>query len=185
MTTETARVFIVLLFICCVVSGVKGFASWMVNEFCDRHLISGEVIMNEVIVLSDDRVIRVHRSHFTESGMQVMEQVGVGEGDGRSGVFFPGEELTVSVSEQIGASSSTEYLFETSADGGRFLGERQGCGHTRTTKNHQVLTMPQFKTEVKVWVGELLARISMCVLSAGCVCRVVCRPGPSSTSEIC
>ena len=140
-----------LLIVCFYSSRVDGFAAWMVNEFCDRLVQPGSVIMNEVVVLSDERQVRLHRAFFTENGQQVVEEVG---GTGSELTYYPGEELTVTVSDDQSGSLSTEYLFETSRGAARFLAEERGCRHTRTNVNSQILTMPQFKTEVKVWVGK-------------------------------
>ena len=143
-----ARMLLVLLSLCSLVSRADGFAAWMVNEFCDRLVQPGSFIMNEAVVLSDERRVRVHRSYYTESGEKKQEEL-----TSSSSAFYPGEKLTVTVSDDESGSLSMEHLFETSG-GGRFLAEKHGCGHSRTSVNNQVLTMPQFKTEVKVWVGE-------------------------------
>jgi hypothetical protein len=143
-----------------LVPGAAAFAAWMVDEFCDRALLPGAVVMNELVQQSDQRHVRVHRSHYTESGERVSEEV-------LGGGFFPGEELVVSVSDDPAAGLSTEFLFETSGGGAHFLGHERGCHHTRTNVNNQVLTMPQFKTTVKLWVGECA---SCCVRVCVCAC---------------
>lgn len=140
-----------LTIFCVFSTRVEGFAAWMVNEFCDRLVQPGSVIMNEVVVLSSERQVRVHRSFYTESGDKIMEEVGSSDS---AGMYYPGEELTVTVTDDHSGSLSAEFLFETSREGGRFLAEDRGCRHTRTNINSQILTLPQFKTEVKVWVGE-------------------------------
>eukprot|EP00603_Paraphysomonas_imperforata_P006221 CAMPEP_0114442496 /NCGR_PEP_ID=MMETSP0103-20121206/16979_1 /TAXON_ID=37642 ORGANISM="Paraphysomonas imperforata, Strain PA2" /NCGR_SAMPLE_ID=MMETSP0103 /ASSEMBLY_ACC=CAM_ASM_000201 /LENGTH=202 /DNA_ID=CAMNT_0001613761 /DNA_START=142 /DNA_END=747 /DNA_ORIENTATION=+ len=111
--------------------------------------------MNEIVVQSNERQVLVHRSYYAESGEQVVELVGSSSAANSEskGVYYPGEELTVTVSDDKSGSLNTEYLFETSRSGGRFLGEERGCRHTRTNVNSQVLTMPPFKTDVRVWVG--------------------------------
>lgn len=146
----------VLLIFCLFATEVNGFAAWMVNEFCDRLVQPGSVIMNEIVVQSNERQVLVHRSYYAESGEKVVELVGSSSAANSEskGVYYPGEELTVTVSDDKSGSLNTEYLFETSRSGGRFLGEERGCRHTRTNVNSQVLTMPPFKTDVRVWVGE-------------------------------
>ena len=130
--------------------------------------------MNEVVVLSQQRRVRVHRSFFTESGEQSVEELDIDFDISSSSsptsvaaVFFPGEELTVSVSEEGGeeGASAVEFLFETDqgksqqgrrgGGGGGFLAEEGGCGHSRTASAPAVLTLPRHRTEVQVWVGKL------------------------------
>jgi hypothetical protein len=159
ITYNKAEVFTRLLSFCWLLAGVDCFAAWMVNEHCDRLVRPGAVIMNAVVEESLDRRVRVHRHFFTESGERREEELWL---EGGNNYFFPGEELTVSVSSSTSTaaedpSANTEFLFETSVQGGRFLGEEEGCAHTRTASNGQVLTMPQFRTEVKLWVGKCSA----------------------------
>ena len=126
-----------------VVGGVRGFAAWMVSEHCQRPVQPGEIIMNHPAELSDQRRVQVYKRMDSEE----VELV-----SGR-GVFFPGEELRVSVSGSPGESTGTQFLFETK--GGQFLQETgHGCGRTRTSSSTPVLTMPQYEVEVAIWVGE-------------------------------
>ena len=44
-----------------IISKTNGFAEWLANQYCDRPLIVGEIIMNEEVKLSNDRKILVYR----------------------------------------------------------------------------------------------------------------------------
>lgn len=105
-----------------------------------------KVIMNDAVVLSEERSVRVYRRSFTESGKELLHEYT------NSHPFLPGEELVVTVSSSSGGSTGSEFLFEAKG-GAKFLGQG-GCSHTRTDRSGQLLTMPKHRSEVQIWVGK-------------------------------
>jgi hypothetical protein len=110
-----------------------GFANWLTTDFCDRSLVVGEVIMNEVIVYSELRSIKVLRD---------------GSDISSSGLYYPGEKLTVQLSD-----TTKQYVIETA--NGQI--ENGGCeGRRIADKNNIILVMPELDadgSEVSVWAG--------------------------------
>jgi hypothetical protein len=91
---------------------INAFADWMATSYCSRSLLPGEIIMNNVVLLSDERHLIITRNgEEIQSGSQ----------------YIPGETLQVMLSD-----THNQYLFET--DFGRFLDG--GCEGKRIA-NHK------------------------------------------------
>ncbi len=67
MARKMVTIVVYLLFLS--LSKVSGFADWMTKDFCSRELAVGAVIMNNRVVASDDRLVRVFRG--TKGGWHI------------------------------------------------------------------------------------------------------------------
>lgn len=113
------------------------FASWMTTDFCDRPIRVEEVIMNNPVVASSERVIQVFR--------------GETELFSNKDTYTPGEELTITITEK----KRSQFVFETSPNAYFVKG---GCEGRRIAKSPAKLIMPadDAATEkVKIWAGIL------------------------------
>lgn len=105
--------YLVLQLTCLV--GCHSFASYfLTDEFCERTLEPGTIIMNNIAALSKDRHIRVHRLDSND----VLKPVESGS------AFISGETLQIGISDL-----SDEFVFE--ASNGAF--EVGGCDGKRST----------------------------------------------------
>jgi hypothetical protein len=104
----------------------------MENDFCDRSFRSGEIVMNEVVVESDERSVEVYR------GNKLLKS---------SDLYYPNEVLKLSLSEVSG-----DIIFQV--ENATIVGG--GCQGTRTSKNMQMIKMPEEGGDavVRIWAGE-------------------------------
>jgi len=103
-----------------IISKTNGFAEWLANQYCDRPLIVGEIIMNQEVELSNDRKILVYRD-----GIEL-----------KSGSEYKlGEILTISVTE---LQKKNQFMFETK--NAKF--ESGGCDGIRSAKEKPNLILP-------------------------------------------
>lgn len=115
---------------------VSGFASWMTRDFCDRALSAGEIIMNDEVVVSDERHVRVYRDTVELSN---------------NSVYIPLERLLVELSDPAG-----QYVFESLAatfEGGGCNGHRFSSS---TKKAYIVLPAVDSCPEVSIVAGWAL-----------------------------
>lgn len=112
--------FLVLLLVWIKIQFSAGFAEWMMTDFCERSLTAGEVIMNDVVIVSDERSLKVYRNDDQEmlSGDE----------------YYPSEKLQVAIS-----NNENQFVIETSA-GKIYQG---GCnGRRQANKGRVLLTLP-------------------------------------------
>lgn len=102
----------------------ESFAAWMTKDFCDRKLVVDEVIMNQAVVLSAERQIKVFRGS-TELKSEIDQ-------------YIPGEELSVTLTDM----GKSQHVFETSPNA-RF--QNGGCEGTRIAKSPALLTVSNEK----------------------------------------
>eukprot|EP01038_Epipyxis_sp_PR26KG_P004528 gene4528-6393_t len=128
--------FLFILIACTLGTHVSPFADWMTNSFCDRPLKLDEVIMNNDVEASNERLILVSRNEqLLKSGDE----------------YQPGEKLTVKLSNE-----HNQFVFET--DLGKFIGG--GCNGKRTSNKDSAVAdiiMPlnneDFGEVVSIWAG--------------------------------
>lgn len=103
-------VIVVLLLL---VSTCDSFADWMTNDFCDRPLSTGEIIMNNMVVASKERLIVIKRDGKPlKSGDE----------------YIPGETLEVSLTA---GERNGQQVYECSKNA-KF--QKGGCKGTRFAK---------------------------------------------------
>ena len=127
----------------------QSFAYWMENDYCDRSVAPGTVIMNEKAILSDEGHIRVFK------GKNFDQEVFSGQH-----YFTSGEQLRVWLQLDGGEveGGDEDAIFETKV--GSF--QAGGCGGRRTSRRGSVLQLPVFNEayeeregqSVHVWAGE-------------------------------
>lgn len=110
--------FLRLLLVWIKIQLSAGFADWMTSDFCDRGLAVGEVIMNEAVIVSKERTVKVYRNDDQE--------VKSGE------EYYPGENLQIAIS-----SIENQFVIETS--GGKIY--NGGCNGKRQSNKGRVLWM--------------------------------------------
>ena len=54
--------FYIFLIISIIITKSNSFAEWLANQYCDRQLIVGEVIMNQEVELNNNRKVLVYRN---------------------------------------------------------------------------------------------------------------------------
>jgi hypothetical protein len=115
---------------------VSGFANWMTKDFCDRALVVGEIIMNNEVISSDERSIRVFRDS--------VELV-------NNSAYIPSEKLLVELSDPTG-----QYVFESLTA----TFEKGGCdGHrfsSSTKKAYLLLPAADSCADVSIVSGWAL-----------------------------
>eukprot|EP01039_Chlorochromonas_danica_P006360 gene6360-7012_t len=119
---------------------VSSFAEWMVNDHCSRSLVVGQVIMNEDVVESSERMIEVFR------GDQKLAS---------GSAYILGEVVVVKIT-----NSNNEYIYEVSG-GASFVDG--GCQGRRMANEPEVeLTLPTDSAplagSVKIVAGWALGR---------------------------
>lgn len=103
------------------------------TDFCERGLTVGEVIMNEAVMVSNERSVKVFRND---------DQVVLSGEE-----YYPGEKLQVAI-------SSIENQFIIEASGAKIYGG--GChGKRQANKGRVMLTLPEADEagEVRVYAG--------------------------------
>jgi hypothetical protein len=88
-------IHVIAIFLLLEVTPVKPFADWMTKDFCSRSLKVGEIIMNEEVIQSDERTVKV----FLENGDEVPS----------GSKYTKGQKLIVSVDNTRG-----QYVYEIS-----------------------------------------------------------------------
>ena len=126
---------------------VDSFAYWMENDYCDRSVVPGTVIMGQEAVLSKDGFVRVFRGDTfqqeIESGVHLYES---------------GEKFKVYSSIPEG-SEGVEVIFEVNGTGKEAGFLAGGCGGRRAARDGSILMVPKFEDEsedgptVLVWAG--------------------------------
>jgi hypothetical protein len=118
---------------------VTSFASWMENDYCDRKIREGEIIMNEQATQSDYMIVKVHRD-----GKEIRSNE----------TYELNEVLQVSL-----AKSDGDFIFEVSnavfIDG--------GCDGRRIHGNDVSLQMPSTEKVVSIRVGWASGHIAVLV----------------------
>ena len=110
---------------------VQSFADWMLRDFCDRHLELDEIIMNNKVVKSNDRLIIVTR--MKESGPIILKD---------NDSYEPGETLEISLSE---GERKIQHVFEVTSGNAKF--SKGGCNGIRSTKPKSILTIDKDTTD--------------------------------------
>lgn len=89
------------------------FADWMTKDFCDRPLLAGEIIMNNMVISSSERLLVIKRDGKTLTS-----------GD----EYVPGETLEVSLTA---GERNGQQVYECSKNA-KF--QKGGCEGTRFAK---------------------------------------------------
>lgn len=132
----------------------QSFAFWMENDFCDRSLMPGTVIMNERAILSSEGRVRVFRGDSFQEEMFSHD------------LYFSGEQVLVRLQVDDETAAGAEVVFE--ARGAVF--PAGGCGGRRSSREGSLLRLPEVSSsaerqvvgrgegegegEVRVWAGE-------------------------------
>lgn len=127
------KLLLVITILIAHVSQGHAFSSWMTSDFCRRELRVGELIMNEEVVLSEDRVVEVYRD-----GAALRSNYDH---------FVLGETLTVKIS-----TTNDQYVYEVSGNKeARFV--NGGCNGRRIADKKEVqLDLPKSNTQDSVSV---------------------------------
>ena len=102
----------------------------MENDLCDRNWTVGTIVMNAVVVASDEREIKVYREN-----LEILS----------NDTYVPDEILLVTLSDTSG-----DILLQTS--GGHF--DPGGCGGLRSCRKSTALTMPHSGEMVTLYAGR-------------------------------
>jgi hypothetical protein len=102
------------------------FADWMTKDFCDRPLLVNEIIMNNMVVESSERLIEVFRD-----GIEIKSQ----------DKYIPGEKLEIRLKE---GRRKGQQVFECS-ENAKF--EQGGCSGTRSSKTPSILIISETSSD--------------------------------------
>ena len=112
---------------------VYSFADWMTKDYCDRPILSGEIIMNAPAVESNERLIIV-----TRDGKPLTS------GDS----YISGEKLDVTITQN---DRKIQQVFETTTNA-KFV--KGGCDGTRISKEKSILEiLPSTTDTIKISAG--------------------------------
>jgi hypothetical protein len=107
-------------------NNIESFAFWMENDFCDRSVKPGAVIMNQAVVLAGDAGrIRVFRRGIEGSFEEELLS---------DDFYRSGEEVRVWLSlhdDALPLGAGSEAIFEVQGAGARFPGGLRGAAHCR------------------------------------------------------
>ena len=112
---------------------VYSFADWMTKDYCDRPILSGEIIMNNPAVDSNERLIIVSRDgKYLTSG----------------DTYISGEKLDVTITQN---DRKIQQVFETTKNA-KFV--KGGCDGTRSSKEKSILEiLPSTDDIIKISAG--------------------------------